>query len=282
MYSASGTLEKMKPTVSSGSYPTTEGKGSALRRYKSYRGMPKAYPHSWLVRPRLADGGGLPTGRLAGCRGYKRKMPERCCKASRAAAEEKEERWQPPAGTELENPMCAPCWPTSANAFCRLRLTNGPVRRTKCTHGPVQRNTSTSESSWRTSPTNVYPESPQPPLFIRPSGLRPRTPGPCFNCAQMGYLRAHCPHRMGGLYPFEKNAHMCTEGVESASHTIVSHEYIGSVNTLPLNVTENVDCVSHTHCVPCEGVDNANLVGSKVTESMLYKWFDIFLIEASY
>ena len=37
---------------------------------------------------------------------------------------------------------------------------------------------------------------------------------------------------------------------------------------MPFNVTENVDCVSHTHCVPCEGVDNAKLVGSKVTESV--------------
>ena len=48
------------------------------------------------------------------------------------------------------------------------------------------------------------PPYPQPPMSMKPAGPvgpPPRAPGPCFNCLQMGYLRAQCP-RLGGRRPY--------------------------------------------------------------------------------
>ena len=34
------------------------------------------------------------------------------------------------------------------------------------------------------------------------SGQRPHVPGPCFNCTEMGHIRANCP-KLSKLYPFD-------------------------------------------------------------------------------
>ena len=40
-----------------------------------------------------------------------------------------------------------------------------------------------------------------PVPFPRPAGLAVRVPGPCFQCLQMGHLKAHCPNKIK-QYPF--------------------------------------------------------------------------------
>ena len=46
------------------------------------------------------------------------------------------------------------------------------------------------------------PYSPNYPTHFQPQRSR-GTPGPCFNCGEMGHLRATCPKRRR-LYPFNK------------------------------------------------------------------------------
>ena len=49
-------------------------------------------------------------------------------------------------------------------------------------------------------------------LFPRPqfsgSHFTPRTPGPCFNCSEMGHLKANCP-KLAGTYPFDSSVDLC-------------------------------------------------------------------------
>ena len=53
---------------------------------------------------------------------------------------------------------------------------------------------------------------PQKPLFPRPqltrSHFTPRMPGPCFNCFEMGHLKANCP-KLARTYPFVPSVYVC-------------------------------------------------------------------------
>ena len=53
---------------------------------------------------------------------------------------------------------------------------------------------------------------PQKPLFPRPqltrSHFTPRMPGPCFNCFEMGHLKANCP-KLARTYPFVRSVNVC-------------------------------------------------------------------------
>ena len=40
------------------------------------------------------------------------------------------------------------------------------------------------------------------------SGQRPRVPGPCFNCTEMGHIRANCP-KLSKTYPFDIHSNVC-------------------------------------------------------------------------
>ena len=42
----------------------------------------------------------------------------------------------------------------------------------------------------------------QPVPFSRPADPAVKVPGPCFQCLQMGCLKAHCPNKINKQYPF--------------------------------------------------------------------------------
>ena len=59
------------------------------------------------------------------------------------------------------------------------------------------------------------------------SGQRPRVPGPCFNCTEMGHIRANCP-KLSKPYPFD---------ISSVGSDIMCDSVSCSVNDVWINET---------------------------------------------